>query len=93
MRRTIQMWLLLGIAFGMTAQAQFTINGKVTDSESKQVLPSANVMLIGTKMGSAVGSDGSFSIVNVPAGSYTIKATMLGYLTLQKSIKIGRAHV
>ncbi|MCX6138698.1 MAG: TonB-dependent receptor [Ignavibacteriales bacterium] len=86
MVRKLQIVLLFGIVFGLTVQAQYTIKGKVTDSESKQPLPSANVMLVGTKMGISSDADGGFTIANVPAGSYQIKATLLGYLTQTKSV-------
>ena len=39
----------------------------------------ANVVLIGTKLGATVDDDGTFRILNVPAGSYRVEARLVGY--------------
>jgi len=57
------------------------IAGKITDTETKEPLIGANILLEGTLIGSSTDIDGNFSIVNVPAGTYDLKASYIGYQT------------
>jgi hypothetical protein len=59
--------------------------GKVTDARSGAALPYANVVVVGTEMGGMTLNDGTFSIVGVPVGTYTVKAMMMGYKPEQKA--------
>lgn len=61
------------------AQPNGIIIGKVIDSESGDYLPSANIMLLGTDIGTATDKNGSYRIVNVPPGSYTLLTRYMGY--------------
>jgi hypothetical protein len=58
------------------------IAGVITDSENGQPLPGANVVIEGTMMGAAADLKGYYVILNVPPGTYTLKATMMGYANL-----------
>ncbi len=55
------------------------ISGKVTDSKTKDGIPSAVVTIIGTTLGAATDADGSFVIVNVPPGTYSVSVSYIGY--------------
>ena len=65
------------------------IVGKTTDSETGAVLSGVNIVLKGTSMGSASNTDGNYIILNVPAASYTITASYIGY----KSISVTDTRV
>ena len=73
--------LALGFcAFELTfAQTTGKIAGKVIDLETKDALAGANVVIEGTTKGAAADLDGTFFIINVPPGAYTLKVTMIGY--------------
>jgi hypothetical protein len=58
------------------------ITGKVIDLSTNESLPYVNVIIQGTTLGAASNIDGYYSINNVPPGSYTIKASAIGYNTL-----------
>ena len=58
------------------------IVGKVTDSETGETLSGVNILLKGTSMGAASDIDGNYIILNVPAASYTITASYIGYKTI-----------
>jgi outer membrane receptor protein involved in Fe transport len=55
------------------------IRGKVVDRESKEPLVGANVALEGTSMGARTDVDGEYTILSVPAGTYSVKASFVGY--------------
>ena len=55
------------------------IVGKVTDAKTGEGLPGANVMIVGTRLGAATDLDGSYVIINVSVGTYSVQATMIGF--------------
>jgi len=75
-------FLALSLALpGLPALAGTTgkIAGKVTDSQTKEPLPSVNVVVVGTSLGGATDIDGEYFILNVPPGTYQVKASGVGY--------------
>lgn len=58
------------------------IAGKVADAKTGEPLPGCNIQIVGTTMGAASNSDGEFFIINVPPGEYQVRATMMGYHSL-----------
>lgn len=61
------------------------IAGKVTDAETGGHLVGTNIILEGTMLGAASDIDGNYVILNIPPGSYTIKAMMIGYAAVSYS--------
>jgi outer membrane receptor for ferrienterochelin and colicin len=55
------------------------IVGVVIDVTNGETLPGVNVVVEGTTMGAATDINGFFQILNIPPGSYTIKASIIGY--------------
>lgn len=72
--------ILSGAAYASTVG---TIRGTVTDSEDGNPIPGVNVILSGTNMGAATSTDGSYMIMNVSVGTYTLTASMMGYKTFK----------
>ena len=64
-----------------------TITGKILTSESQEPLPGANVTVIGTLRGSSTNVNGVY-ILNMQPGSYTIRATFIGYASVEKEVQI-----
>ncbi len=64
------------------------IVGTVKDAASDKSLAGANVVLQGTKLGTAAGFDGSFRIARVPPGTYSVIATFVGYHKQSVSIQV-----
>ena len=65
------------------------ITGKIVDSETKETIPGSRVMIEGTTMGANTNpKDGSYVIINVPPGTYTLIASCIGYnkLTTEKVV-------
>ncbi len=55
------------------------ISGKVTDSKTKEGIPSAVVTIVGTTLGAATDAEGSYVIVNVQPGTYSVSVSYIGY--------------
>ena len=55
------------------------IAGKVTDSRTNEPVVGANVVVEGTTMGAATDFEGFFTILNIPPGTYRVRASMIGY--------------
>src|SRR5206468_7508941 len=56
-----------------------TITGRVVDSTTQQPLPDVSVVVEGTQRGAVTGTDGTFTIGGVPAGSHTLRARRIGF--------------
>jgi outer membrane receptor protein involved in Fe transport len=59
------------------------IAGTVLDKETGQPLGFPQVIIVGTAMGAMGLADGSFAILNVPPGTYDVRATYMGYKSVQ----------
>ncbi len=61
------------------------ITGSVINAATKEPVVSASVLIQGTNTGAATGIDGSFSIPNVPVGTYLLRISALGFETVVKT--------
>ncbi len=55
------------------------ISGKVIDKQTGEPLIGANVIIVGSSFGAATNINGEYTINNVFAGNYTVKASFIGY--------------
>ena len=84
--RSLQCVVLLSAA--VTAHAQTgTISGRVI-SESEQPLVGAQIRLVGTGLGTLSGEGGRYTIVNVPAAEYRIRAQMIGHRLVEVPVRV-----
>lgn len=96
MKKILQTLVVLCLAvapFAAFAQSGVTVSGTVTDSESGQTLPGANVYLVELQKGASTNVDGAYAINNVPAGSYTLKVSYVGYKSMTKTIDVGNSDL
>jgi outer membrane receptor protein involved in Fe transport len=70
--------LLCGIA-AATAGTTGKIAGKITDAKSGEPLLGINVSVVGTRSGGSTNLDGDYFILNLPPGTYTLRASAVGY--------------
>jgi TonB-dependent receptor len=86
--------MLVGLVVSprLYAQGEISVQGIVKDSQTGDALPGANVILVGTSMGASTNISGQYTIRNVPAGSYQLRATYVGYKseTVPVEIKEGQ---
>lgn len=71
--------LLLLVSSTMFGSTTGKIVGRITDASTGEALPFVNVIIMGTNLGAASDMEGYFSILNVPPGTYEIKASAIGY--------------
>lgn len=77
MKRLLCFFLLASQA--LLAGTTGKIAGRVIDASTKQPLPSVNIQIVGTTFGAASDLDGNYFIINVPVGTYSLRASMIGY--------------
>ena len=77
--------MISGALFG-----QGTISGSVSDADGN-ALPGANVVVEGTTLGAAATLSGSYT-VNVPDGTYTITASVVGYKSSSASVRVSGSN-
>ncbi len=70
-----------------SAQGTGTLTGTVRDVDG-QSKAYANVVVLTTKMGAMTDSDGKYTVKNVPAGTYTIRVSFLGYEQQERTVQI-----
>ena len=80
MQRTLwyTLFLLVLVPAFLLAQSG-KIRGTVVDVKTKEPLVGANIVVQGTNMGASTDVDGGFLIINVPVGTYELKASYVGY--------------
>ena len=64
------LWCLAFISTPLYAATTGKVAGKVTDKETGEPLPGANVTIVDSRYGAAADADGDFFILNVPPGVY-----------------------
>jgi TonB-dependent starch-binding outer membrane protein SusC len=80
--------VLLG-TLPLDAQGQTgTISGRVFDASTMQPLAGANVIVEGTQRGTVARSDGGFLLTAVPAGTYRVRASLVGYGTQTQDVNV-----
>ena len=83
--------MIVGCIAVCTAQAQYgggTVYGTVVDRDSGRPLAGANVVLEGTVHGAACDIEGRFTIQGLPPGSYTLRASFVGYQSDSRSVAV-----
>lgn len=82
MKRWTPVCLLACLGMPVAVHAQVAvgrITGSVTDRESSQPIPGAQVAVVGTRLGAITDAAGRYSVAGVPAGTHRVRATMIGF--------------
>lgn len=81
-----QLLLLLLLPTVLFSQEKGSIKGVV--KSGNEVVPFANVGLVGSSLGAASDENGAFLIKNVPVGKYTIQVTAVGYKNYRTIVEV-----
>lgn len=68
--------------------AQTDVRGTVSDSSSGERIPYANIVVAGATRGVAANAVGFYLLPSMPAGTYEITATAVGFQPLRKSVDV-----
>ncbi len=68
-----------------------TLRGRVTDSQSKEPVGQAEVVLKGTDRRAYTEDDGRFALERVAPGVYTLSIVRMGYAPLRRDVTVGEA--
>jgi len=78
----------VSILFAASLNAAVTtgsISGKIIDARTNDPLPGVNVIVEGSIYGASTGADGVYIIQKLPPGTYTLRASMIGYKNQTKT--------
>ncbi len=78
---------------GAYAQQSATITGQVVDQDTQQPLPGTQVFIVGTERGTLTDERGMFIIPDVPAGTYTLRVSRIGYREAAQEVVVGSTPV
>ena len=71
---------------------QGTITGTVTDRSAGKPIERVQVNIAGTVLGAATNSQGTYTIRNVPAGTYQVRALRVGYGEQKRSLSVASSQ-
>ncbi|MDL1879080.1 carboxypeptidase-like regulatory domain-containing protein, partial [Cytophagia bacterium CHB2] len=70
------------------AQMLGEIQGRVVDAQTGEVLPGTNVQILGSLLGAGADGKGAFVIKRVPPGTYTLRASLIGYQVARLDVTV-----
>ncbi|MEO0078609.1 MAG: TonB-dependent receptor, partial [candidate division WOR-3 bacterium] len=80
--------VLLALSAVASADPVGSIGGIVVDASTRSPLAGASVIVLNTELGAATDPEGRFLVTGVPAGTYSVEASMIGYQTQVKTIVV-----
>jgi len=87
--QTVWIVLLGAVLLAPSSFAQEgALAGAVEDAATGEPLVGANVVLEGTNLGTSANTTGEYRIAGIPAGSYTVRISFVGYQRTTESVTI-----
>lgn len=81
--------LALAFLLASPALAQTgTIAGRVVDAATQEPLPGATVVLAGTTAGTATGPSGTFTLIEVPVDTHTVRVSLVGFEPVSRAVEV-----
>ncbi|MBN2413794.1 TonB-dependent receptor [candidate division KSB1 bacterium] len=89
MYRILKLKIIILLLLIVTAQAKITglVEGVVRSGDNNESLPGANVFIENTFIGASTDANGHF-IISVPPGTYSLKASYIGYKAAAQPILV-----
>jgi TonB-linked SusC/RagA family outer membrane protein len=76
------------VSSGAAAQTMGTIAGTVTDRATNQPVGSAQVVIVGTTLGTITDAQGEYQIASVPSGTRQVRVLRLGYQSVTQTVTV-----
>ena len=76
---TLTILFLLLFTSILSAGTTGKLMGRVTDSATGEPIIGVNIVILDKQMGTITDEKGRYMIINIPAGTYSVKATLMGY--------------
>lgn len=70
-----------------------SITGVVTDATTGETLPGVNVILVELQSGTSTDTNGEFTLNNLSSGTFTLRATFIGYKKFESQIEVGSQEI
>ncbi|MGH7575585.1 MAG: TonB-dependent receptor plug domain-containing protein, partial [Longimicrobiales bacterium] len=80
--------IAVNVAAPLVAQQTGVITGTVTRTGTGQLLADVQISVGGTGIGMLTTGDGQFRLLDVPAGTHTISATLIGYGQEESEVEV-----
>ena len=84
---------MLGVPATAQQQATGTIRGTVTDAVTMRPLSGVQISVPGTGRGALANASGQFLVLNVPTGTVTVRAEIIGYGTQEQQVTVAAGRV
>ena len=72
----------------LAAQGTGTVRGKITETDGGAAVASAQVVVVGTRLGAISQPTGEYVITGVPTGQQTIRVMRIGYTPADKEVTV-----
>lgn len=70
------------------AKSQYTLSGTIVEQSSQEPLPGAHILLTDSRNATVSDKDGMFVFESLPAGTYALSVSYLGYETLEIEVEL-----
>ncbi|MBL7033470.1 MAG: TonB-dependent receptor [Candidatus Delongbacteria bacterium] len=80
--------LFTGLFLMTTALSAAVLQGTVKSTSSGKLLAGAEVTLVGTRYGTVTDLSGAFKLENLPAGSYSVQASFVGFDKMRQAVTL-----
>ena len=76
----VSVLIIIGsLTAGLLGQTRSRVSGVVHDHDTGAPLVGVNIIIVDTDLGAASDINGNYIIINVPVGTYSVRASMIGY--------------
>jgi TonB-linked SusC/RagA family outer membrane protein len=80
--------LTLFSASASPAQQPTAITGRITEANSGQPIPGAQVMIVGTSLGAQSNSNGTYTVRGLAPGNVTVRVLTIGYTEKSQQVSV-----
>jgi outer membrane receptor protein involved in Fe transport len=76
------LFLVFGLPFKLYAGNTGKISGTIIETGNGESLIGANILILETELGASTDINGKYFIIGIPPGSYSVRASYVGYQTV-----------